>query len=139
MGKPMARNLLKAGVDLYVNDLNLDAAKALAREGAKEATAQAIGENCDIIFTILPNGPIVQEVIFGKDGVATNIKKSAVICDMSSVTPNESHFCYGQLKGMGVGFVDAPVSGGEPKAIDGTLAFMAGAQTPEANFLAYPI
>ena len=126
MGRPMAKNLLKGGVELVVSDLNEAAVKELVSEGAVEGTYKEIGESCDVVFTILPNGAIVQSVLFGEGGVAGYMKKESVICDMSSVTPVESKTCYTKLQEMGIGFVDAPVSGGEPKAIDGTLAFMTG-------------
>lgn len=126
MGKPMAKLLVKAGVELYVNDLNKDAEHELVLEGARAATYEEMGENCGAVFTILPNGTIVQSVLFGQAGLASFLKKGMVVCDMSSVTPTESQTCFSKLADLGVGFVDAPVSGGEPKAIDGTLAFMAG-------------
>lgn len=126
MGRPMAKNMLKAGQALMVYDLNPAAVKELTDCGAEAGSLKEIGENCRVIFMILPNGPIVQQVLFGGDGLAQWVKAGAVICDMSSVTPIESQTCYEKLKEMGIGFVDCPVSGGEPKAIDGTLAFMAG-------------
>ncbi len=126
MGKPMAKNLLKGGVELLVYDLNKAAVDEVLAEGAKSATLAEIGSECEIIFTILPNGAIVQSVIFDEGGIASTVKAGTVICDMSSVTPTESRFCSEKLEKIGVGFVDSPVSGGEPKAIDGTLAFMAG-------------
>lgn len=128
MGKPMARNLLAGGVDLVVNDLDKEAVGELVKAGAKAGTPEEIGEVCDYVFTILPNGPIVQSVLLGENGVASKIRNGVVVCDMSSVTPQESRFCFEKLAEKGVGFVDAPVSGGEPKAIDGTLAFMAGGE-----------
>lgn len=132
MGKPMAENLLKKGVSLLVNDLNQEAVDALAAQGATASSLAEIGENCGVVFTILPNGAIVQDVLFGDGGVAAHLKPGSIVCDMSSVTPVESSTCYEKLKPMQVGFVDAPVSGGEPGAINGTLAFMAGGD--EADF-----
>lgn len=130
MGKPMATNLIKSGVDLMVNDLNSAAVEELARIGAKKATLEEIGSQCNIIFTILPNGEIVKDVIFGETGLQLSLKKESgfrqLVCDMSSVMPTESKYCFERLEKLNIGFVDAPVSGGEPKAIDGTLAFMAG-------------
>ena len=87
MGKPMARNLLKAGVELMVNDVNRSVVEELAAEGAKAAARQEIGAACDVVFTILPNGAIVQDVLFGGDGVAASLKAGAIVCDCSSVTP----------------------------------------------------
>ena len=126
MGKPMALNLLRGGAELMVYDINAAAAEELETAGAKQASLRTIGEQCDVIFCCLPNGSIVQEVLFGAGGVAETIRKGTIVCDVSSVTPIESKTCYEKLAAMGVPFVDAPMSGGEPKAIDGTLSFMAG-------------
>lgn len=126
MGKPMAKNLVKGGCSLLVNDLNGEAVKELTDMGAQAATLKEIGEKCSVIFTILPNGGIVQSVLFSADGVAEGIREGSVVVDMSSVTPTESKVCAEKLAPLGVDFLDAPVSGGEPKAIDGTLAFMVG-------------
>lgn len=126
MGKPMAKNLIKGGYDLVVYDLNKDVVDELVNLGAEYKSLNEIGEMCEVIFTILPNGKIVQDVLFKEDGIASTIKEGSIVVDMSSVTPTESIFCAEKLEKIGVGFIDAPVSGGEPKAIDGTLAFMAG-------------
>lgn len=126
MGRPMAKNLLKAGTDLVVMDLNREAVNDLVSCGASEGTYQEIGASCGIIITIVPSGDIVKSILFDEKGVASTIRKGTVVCDMSSVTPVESRECYDRLKELGVGFVDAPVSGGEPGAVAGTLAIMAG-------------
>lgn len=126
MGNPMARNMLKNGSELMVFDIATDAVQGLVEAGATKATLKEIGEACDVVFTILPNGNIVKDTLFKEDGVAAYLKSGAVVVDMSSVTPVESRSCYEGLKKTGVSFLDAPVSGGEPKAIDGTLAFMVG-------------
>lgn len=126
MGKPMAHNLLQAGMPLMVSDLNRQAVDELVAAGAEQGDYQAIGATCDIVITMLPNGDIVQSVLFGEGGVAEGLSKGAVVCDMSSVTPTQSRACHDRLASMGVGFVDAPVSGGEPGAIAGTLAIMCG-------------
>lgn len=126
MGRPMATNLVKGGQDVMVSDLNADIVKALCALGASSGTYQEIARECDLILTILPTGAIVREVLFGENGVASALTAGKVVCDMSSVTPGESQECYARLKEMGVGFVDAPVSGGEPGAIAGTLAIMCG-------------
>lgn len=126
MGKPMALNLRKAGFPLLVNDLNPGAVRQLVDAGATAASLAEIGASCDIVFTILPDGAAVQSVLFGTDGAAAALRAGCVVCDMSSVSPMEARECAGVLEQRGIGFVDAPVSGGEPKAIDGTLAFMAG-------------
>mgnify|MGYP001027191160 CR=1 FL=1 len=126
MGKPMAINLLKGKVSLLVCDLNKDAVDEVAAAGATPATYAEIAAQCNVIFLILPNGDISKEVLFGENGLASGMGSGAIVCDMSSVTPVESQECYNRLSKLGVGFVDAPVSGGEPGAINGTLAFMAG-------------
>lgn len=132
MGKPMAMQLAKAGVELFVSDLNENVVAELVSVGAQKADIATLAAECNIVFTILPTGAIVQKVLFGEGGLAPLLAKGSVVCDMSSVTPSESITCFETLQAMGIGFVDAPVSGGEPKAIDGTLAFMAGGE--EADF-----
>ena len=126
MGKPMAKNLLKAGMTLLVNDQNPAAVDDVVTAGGIAATYEEIGDACEIVLTVLPNGSIVQDVLFGEHGVAQHLKEGALVCDFSSVTPGESRYCYDQLKARGIGFVDAPVSGGEPGAVAGTLAIMCG-------------
>ena len=126
MGSPMAENLCKAGHPLIVYDLNPKPVDRLTALGAASLPPAAMGEACDIIFTILPNGAIVDSVLFGPNGVVTSLKPGTLVVDMSSVTPEESRSFASRLMELGVGFLDAPVSGGEPKAIDGTLAFMVG-------------
>ena len=126
MGRPMAKNLLKAGKELLVSDLNKEAVADAVNAGAQEATYAEIGEQCDRIIIMVPSGAISKSILFGENGVASTIKEGAIVCDMSSVTPVESKECYDGLKAKGVGFLDAPVSGGEPGAVNGTLAIMAG-------------
>ena len=135
MGRPMAKNLLKAGIDLTVFDLNQKAVDDLKAAGAKAASPAEIGRDCDVIFLSLPNGAISHDTLFRADGVASAIKAGTIVCDTSSVTPVESQTCYKLLKEKGCGFVDAPVSGGEPKAIDGTLAFMCGGDQADFDAL----
>ncbi|MGI5888585.1 MAG: 2-hydroxy-3-oxopropionate reductase [Oscillospiraceae bacterium] len=132
MGRPMAKNLLKAGIQLMVSDLNQEAVNNVAACGAEAGSYADIGKSCDIVITMLPNGAIVQSVLFGENGVAGTLTKGKLVCDMSSVTAKESQTCYNKLKEIGVGFVDAPVSGGEPGAVAGTLAIMCGGD--EADF-----
>lgn len=126
MGRPMAKHLLAANVDLMVCDINKKVVAELEMLGAKGGSYTQIGSLCDVIFLILPNGEIVQDVLFSSDGISENIKPGTIVCDMSSVTPGESIKCYEGLSKRGASFVDAPVSGGEPGAVAGTLAFMAG-------------
>lgn len=132
MGRPMAKRLIQGGVPLMVSDLNHEAVAELTALGAEEGSYAQIGEACDIVITILPNGSVVHEVLFGEDGVAGKMAAGGIICDMSSVTPKESRECYRKLREMGIGFLDAPVSGGEPGAVSGELAIMCGGD--EADF-----
>lgn len=133
MGKPMAKCLLNSGCALMVNDLDNNAVNELVALGAVSGSLSEIGEQCEAIFTILPNGSIVQDVIFNQGGISDAIKAGSVIIDMSSVTPVESQTCAAKLEKIGIDFLDAPVSGGEPKAIDGTLAFMVGGKEEVFN------
>ena len=127
MGKPMAKNLLKAGyTDLMVNNHSQAAVQELQAAGAKGATQQEIGAQCDVVITMLPNSPQVKEVMLGENGVAAHMKPGAVFIDCSSINPVASKEIYAELQNKGVEMLDAPVSGGEPKAIDGTLSFMVG-------------
>ena len=126
MGKPMAKNLLKAGYDLTVNDRNQASIDEVVAAGAKAATQAEIGETCDVVLTMLPNSPQVKEVMLTEDGVADHMKPGSVFIDMSSINPVASKEIAAVLAEKGVEMLDAPVSGGEPKAIDGTLSFMVG-------------
>ena len=126
MGKPMAKNLLKAGYDLTVSDLNKAAVDEVVAAGAKAATNAEIGETCDVVLTMVPNSPQVKAVMLGEDGVAAHMKPGSVFIDMSSINPVASKEIAAELAKKGIEMLDAPVSGGEPKAIDGTLSFMVG-------------
>lgn len=133
MGRPMAKNMLKAGVDLMVADLNKEAVADVVAAGAVEASYAEIGEKCERIIIMVPSGAITKSILFDEGGVASTVKAGTIICDMSSVTPVESKECYTALKEKGVGFLDAPVSGGEPGAVAGTLAIMAGGDEKDFN------
>ena len=126
MGKPMAKNLLKAGYDLTVSDLNKAAVDEVVAAGAKSATNAEIGETCDVVLTMVPNSPQVKAVMLGEDGVAAHMKPGSVFIDMSSINPMASKEIAAELAKKNIEMLDAPVSGGEPKAIDGTLSFMVG-------------
>ena len=126
MGKPMAKNLLKAGYTLLVNTHKQATMDEMAAVGAVLATQQEIGEKCDIVMTMLPNSPQVKEVMLGENGVAAHMKPGSIFVDMSSINPIASKEIAAELAKHGVDMLDAPVSGGEPKAIDVTLSFMVG-------------
>lgn len=126
MGKPMAKNMLKAGYDLTVNDLNQAAVQEIVSCGAKAATSNEIGETCDLVMTMVPNSPQVKAVMLGEDGVAAHMRPGTTFIDMSSINPVASKEIAAELAKKSIEMLDAPVSGGEPKAIDGTLSFMVG-------------
>jgi 2-hydroxy-3-oxopropionate reductase len=128
MGRPMLKNLLKAGHTVVAygrTPAKLDAAVA---DGAQAAASNAdVGARATIVITMLPDGPEVEEVVLGANGVLSGAKSGSLIIDMSSISPLVSQKIAVACAAKGVDFVDAPVSGGEPKAIDGTLAIMVGA------------
>lgn len=126
MGKPMAKNMLKAGYDLTVSDLNKANVDEVVAAGAKAASNKEIGETCDVVMTMLPNSPHVKSVMLGENGVASYMKPGSVFIDMSSINPVASKEIAAALAEKNIEMLDAPVSGGEPKAIDGTLSFMVG-------------
>jgi len=127
MGKPMSKNLLKAGYELIVMDRNQEAVGEVVAAGATSAaTPKEVAAQSDIIITMLPNSPHVKEVVLGENGVIEGAKQGAVVVDMSSIAPLVSREVGAKLAEKGVAFLDAPVSGGEPKAIDGTLSVMVG-------------
>lgn len=127
MGRPMAKNLLKGGYrDLLVCSRTRERVDELVRCGAQAACYENVGRECGVVFTMLPNSPQVKEVMLGAGGVASFMRPGSVFIDMSSIDPTASREIAAQLAQRGVGMLDAPVSGGEPKAIDGTLSFMVG-------------
>jgi len=129
MGKHMAKNLLKHGHTLTVYDIlpecvaALTAAGASAAESAKEAAAAG-----DIIITMLPNGPEVKEAVMGANGVLEGAKPGSLLIDMSSIAPLAAKEIGAACAQKGIKMLDAPVSGGEPKAMDGTLSIMVGGE-----------
>lgn len=139
MGRPMLNNLLKAGHKVVAYTRNAKTLDASVAGGAQRASSnREVGERADIIFTMLPDGPEVEEVVLGKDGILEGSKAGAMIVDMSSINPLVSQKIAKACAAKGVDFVDAPVSGGEPKAIEGTLAIMVGA-SKEAFAKAEPL
>lgn len=127
MGKPMAKNLLKAGYSLVVYDINEKAVRELAGSGAEPAgSCKEVAQKSEIIITMLPNSPEVKEVVLGENGVLEGAKAGTILIDMSSIDPVVSQEIAAKVKQKGVIMLDAPVSGGEPKAIDGTLSIMVG-------------
>lgn len=127
MGKPMSKNLLKAGVQLVVYDLNRAAMNEIVALGATAAaSSQEVAAQCDTIITMLPNGPDVEAVVLGENGVSAGAHPGALLIDMSSISPMVSCSIAAKLAERSVRMLDAPVSGGEPMAIKGTLSIMVG-------------
>ena len=127
MGRPMCKNVLKAGYDVVAFDMNKAALDDVVSAGAKAAgSAKEVGENCDVLITMLPNSPHVKAALFNEGGAAEGLKAGCTVIDMSSINPVESQSIAAKLAETGVELLDAPVSGGEPKAIDGTISVMVG-------------
>lgn len=127
MGKPMSKNLIKAGYELVVCDFNKAAVEELTALGAKAAANGAeVAKECNVIITMLPNSPHVRAVALGEGGIAEGAAEGTTVIDMSSIDPTESKAIAAELAKKGIDMLDAPVSGGEPKAIDGTLSVMVG-------------
>ena len=123
----MAKNLVKAGHEVTVFDFKQASIDELVSVGAKAAkNNKEVAEKSDVIITMVPNSPNVEAALFGENGVAEGIEAGKTVIDMSSINPLASQKFEKKLKELGVGFLDAPVSGGEPKAIDGTIAIMVG-------------
>ena len=126
MGRPMASNLIKAGYKLVVYD-KFAKFDDLVSQGAEGASSnKEVASKSDIVITMLPNSPHVKEAVLGAGGVIEGIKAKTIVVDMSSIAPAASQEVGAALKAKDVIFLDAPVSGGEPKAIDATLAIMVG-------------
>lgn len=127
MGKPMAKNLMKAGHSLMVYDVVKKSVDELVDAGAQEAaSSKEVAENSEIVITMVPNSPQVEEVVLGKNGVLEGSKEGLILIDMSSIAPLASQKIEKACAEKGVRMIDAPVSGGEPKAIDGSLSIMVG-------------
>ena len=144
MGRPMLRNLLKAGHTVVAYGRTPATLDSVVADGAQRASSNAdVGARAEIIITMLPDGPEVEEVVLGANGILSGAKRSSLstrplIIDMSSISPLVSQKIAAACEAKGVDFLDAPVSGGEPKAIDGTLAIMVGGK-PEVFAKAEPI
>ena len=127
MGKPMAMNLLKAGYSLTVYDIRPEPVNEVVAAGAAEGkSSRDVAEKSEVVITMLPNSPDVKDAVLGENGVMDGAKSGTILIDMSSIAPLVSKEVGAKLAEKGVEMLDAPVSGGEPKAIDGTLSIMVG-------------
>lgn len=129
MGKPMVRNLLKEGHQVIVFDVVRENVAHAVSDGAVAAeSSKAVAAQCGLIITMLPNSPHVKTVVMGEEGILEGAKEGTILVDMSSIAPLASQEICKACKEKGVKMIDAPVSGGEPKAIDGTMSIMAGGE-----------
>ena len=127
MGKPMSRNLLKAGFQLVIYDIDRAPVEELKQAGAEVgASPMDVAAKAHVIITMLPNSPQVKAVVLGKDGVIEGAQEGSIVVDMSSIAPLVAREVSAALSQKGIRMLDAPVSGGQPKAIDGTLSIMVG-------------
>ena len=125
MGRPMAENLIEAGYDLLAYNRTREKAEEL--DGATVAdTPREVAEQSDIIITMLPDSPQVEEVLTGEDGVLEGVKEGALIVDMSTISPVVTEELSEKTRERGASMLDAPVSGGDVGAIEGTLSIMVG-------------
>jgi 2-hydroxy-3-oxopropionate reductase len=139
MGKPMARNLLKAGFSLIAHDINRGAVDELARDKAVAASSsKEVAQKSDVVITMLPDSPDVEQAVMGTEGVLEGVKKGMLYIDMSTIAPSTSRKVYQLMKSKEVDSLDAPVSGGEVGAKEATLSIMVGG-TKEAFQRALPI
>jgi 2-hydroxy-3-oxopropionate reductase len=127
MGRPMARNLLKAGYPLVVHSRSRGPVDEIAKAGAKVGTSpRDVASQSDVVITMLPNSPDVEQVVLGRDGVIEGARPGKVLLDMSTISPLVSQKIGAALAEKSVNMLDAPVSGGEKGAIDGVLSIMVG-------------
>lgn len=131
MGYPMATRLAKAGYKLTVADLNADAViKFCQATGSIAAQSlQELGESSEVVITMLPEGKVVRKVLMEESGVVSGLKPGTVLIDMSTCSPVDTRVLGQELRDAGFHLIDAPVSGGVVKAIDGSLAIMAGGES----------
>jgi 2-hydroxy-3-oxopropionate reductase len=127
MGKPMARNLMKAGYSLVVHNRSRASVDELVKGGAVPASSsRGVAEKSEVVITMLPDSPDVEKVVFGPEGVLEGVREGMLYIDMSSIAPATARAVYEAMKAKGVESLDAPVSGGEVGAIEGALSIMVG-------------
>lgn len=127
MGKPMTKNLLNAGFDLTVYDIDKNAVDLLVEAGAKSAdTPKKIAETCNVVITMVPNAYIIQSLLEGNEGILSGLRENSIVIDMSSISPVDSQRFAKMVEEKNCNFLDAPVSGGEIGAINASLAIMIG-------------
>lgn len=127
MGKPMASNLMEAGYELTVHNRSRETVDELAEDGVTAASSpKEVAENSDVIVTMLPDSPQVREVVAGEEGLLEGIREGSLLVDMSTISPIVTEELAEAVKKSGSSMLDAPVSGGDVDAIEGTLSIMVG-------------
>src|SRR3954468_13893703 len=128
MGRPMAKNLIDAGHELIVYNRTTEKAEELAGEGGAEVAASPgeVAAQSDVIITLLPDSPQVKEVVAGEGGVLEGIQQGSLLVDMSTISPVVTEELSEKVRERGASMLDAPVSGGDAGAIEGTLSIMVG-------------
>jgi 3-hydroxyisobutyrate dehydrogenase-like beta-hydroxyacid dehydrogenase len=128
MGEPMAANLVRAGFEVIVWNRTPRVAEQFsgAYDVTHASTPMEAADASDVTITMVPDGPEVEDVLFGDRGAASGMRRGSIAIDMSTIAPSTSVSVGERLHAEGIGFVDAPVTGSRPKAEDGTLTIMAG-------------
>lgn len=127
MGRPMATNLMKAGYSLVVYNRSRERTKSLVEAGAREGhSPKYVAANSDVVLTIVTDTPDVERVILGDDGIVWGGRPGQIVIDMSTISPDATRRMADELKKKGITMLDAPVTGGEIGAINGTLTIMVG-------------
>src|ERR671933_1328300 len=128
MGRPMAKNLMEAGYEPVLYNRTREKAEELAGDGASTVaeSPREVAEGSDIIVTMLPGSPQVREVVAGENGVLEGLRGGALVVDMSTISPVVTEELAERIEERGASMLDAPVSGGDVGAIDGTLSIMVG-------------
>ena len=132
MGRPMALNLIKGGHTLFLHSRSGVPADLVEAGGRACVTQKEVASNADVIITMVPDTPDVEAVLFGADGVAQGLSQGKTVVDMSSISPMATKQFAGRINELGCEYLDAPVSGGEVGAKNGTLSIMVGGN--EATF-----
>jgi len=129
MGKPMAKHLLKAGYPVTVWNRSQPGIDELVAAGARAAgSPKQVGQQSEVVVTIVGDTPDVEAVVLGQDGIAAGLKPGGVVIDMTTAAPRLARDVATRLRGQGCDFLDAPVSGGERGAVEGTLSIMVGGE-----------
>ncbi|HBT4803998.1 TPA: NAD-binding protein [Klebsiella quasipneumoniae subsp. similipneumoniae] len=129
MGKPMVRNLLKAGYTVHTYSIVPQDVEEIVRDGAVgQASARTVAEAADITITMVPNTPQVEDVLFGENGLASALREGKVVIDMSTISSLATRNFAQKIKALGANMLDAPVSGGDKGAKSGTLSIMVGGE-----------